>query len=326
VEGLRTAFDDTLALLGTPAGALVKPVLLRDPTGEIARLAESLLPAHAPRKVDGVWVSRTAARAVLLATTKAPGADLDAQERAFAFLHDRFAPHAADGLRLELSGAGVFGVASRAQIKAEVERLALLGSVIVIALLLVAFGSGRALVLALLPVGTGVLAGIAAVSLGFGRVHGVTLGFGTTLIGEAVDYGIYYLIQTARTAPGPVGAADAGPGWRAWLHGNWPTVRLGLLTSLCGFAALALSGFPGLAQLGVFSMAGLVAAALSTRFVFPILAPDGAPGRGLRPQLGAVTQWASRQLPHVRMPLALATFAALLVLAVRPSPWRADLA
>ena len=286
----------------------------------------SLLPAHAPRKEDGVWVSRSAPRAVLLATTKAPGADLDAQERAFAFLHDRFAPHAARGLRLELTGAGVFGVASRAQIRAEVERLALLGSVTVMALLLVAFGSVRALVLALLPVATGVLAGIAAVSLGFGRVHGVTLGFGTALIGEAVDYGIYYLIQAARTAPGTVAAVDARAGWRAWLHGSWPTVRLGLLTSLCGFAALAFSGSPGLAQLGVFSMAGLVAAALSTRFVFPILAPDGAPGRGLRPQLGIATHWLSRQLPRVRMPLAVATLAALLILAVLPSPWRADLA
>ena len=47
----------------------------------------------------------------------------------------------------------------------------------------------------MLPVATGVLAGIAAVSLGFGQVHGMTLGFGTTLIGEAVDYAIYYLIQ-----------------------------------------------------------------------------------------------------------------------------------
>ena len=46
-------------------------------------------------------------------------------------------------------------------------------------------------------------------------------------------------------------------------------MRLGLFTSICGFAALLFSGFPGLAQLGVFSVAGLVAAALTTRFVLP---------------------------------------------------------
>jgi predicted exporter len=78
---------------------------------------------------------------------------------------------------------------------------------------------------------------------------------------------------------------------------SWPTVRLGLLTSLCGFGALVFSGFPGLAQLGVFSIAGLVAAAFGTRYVFPILSPDGAPGMGLRRQLGRVAELAARGLP-----------------------------
>jgi len=35
------------------------------------------------------------------------------------------------------------------------------------------------------------------VALGFGVIHGVTLGFGVTLIGESVDYSIYLLIQRA---------------------------------------------------------------------------------------------------------------------------------
>ncbi len=46
-DGLRDAIDDTLSLLGTPAGALVKPLLERDPTGETQRIAESALPAAA---------------------------------------------------------------------------------------------------------------------------------------------------------------------------------------------------------------------------------------------------------------------------------------
>ncbi|MEO7335083.1 MAG: MMPL family transporter, partial [Caldimonas sp.] len=266
VDGLRAAIDDTVALLGTPAGALVKPILLRDPTGETVRMAEGMLPTHAPRSEGGVWVSRQAPRAVLVATTHAQGADLDAQEQALDSVRAAFAPLAqATGLRLEMSGAGVFGVESRARIKREVERLAIAGSVLIVALLLIAFGSLKTLLTASLPVATGVLAGIAAVSLGFGQVHGMTLGFGTTLIGEAVDYAIYYLIQARSANPGSV------RGSQHWLRHSWPTVRLGLLTSLCGFAALVFSGFPGLAQLGVFSIAGLLAAAFGTRFVFPIL-------------------------------------------------------
>ena len=339
VAGLREGIADSLALLGTPAGAFIKPVLLRDPTGESLRLLEGFSSGGGggPRSEGGVWVSRNAARAVLLTTTRANGADLDAQERAMQLVQHAFEPQAQQGLRLLLSGPGTFGVSSRATIKAEVERLAAAGTVLMALLLWCALGSLRGVALALLPVAGGVLAGIAAVSLGFGQVHGITLGFGTTLIGEAVDYAIYYLIQArpalgASVSPPAPSTTSAQPGAlsdcaQRWIANNWPTVRLGLLTSLCGFAALLFSGFGGLAQLGLFSMAGLVAAALTTRFVFPHLAPEGSASLGLRQQLGHFSERAVALLSHPalkRMTLAGAGLA-LAALLIMPSAWHANL-
>jgi predicted exporter len=321
VDGLRAGIDEATSLLGTPAGAAVKAVILRDPTGETIRMAEGMLPSQAPRSDGRVWISRSAERAVLIATTHADGADLDAQERTLQLVRTSFAPFEAQGLKLVLSGSGTFAVASRTQIKAEVERLAIAGGVAIVGLMLLAFGGSlRTLATALLPVGSGVLAGIAAVSLIFGNVHGITLGFGTTLIGEAVDYAIYYLIQ-ARAAPGAV----AGDGARRWIADNWPTVWLGLWTSVCGFAALLFSGFPGLAQLGVFSIAGLTAAALTTRWVLTATSPDGAPGMGLRRHLGHAAGACTELLPRWRWPLAALALLAALTLAWLPSPWRGDL-
>ena len=321
-EGLRAGIDEATSLLGTPAGAAIKAVILRDPTGETVRMAEGMLPAQAPRSDGRVWVSRNAARAVLLATTRADGADLDGQERTLQLIATTFTPFEAKGLRLIVSGSGTFAVASRAQIKSEVERLAIAGGIAIVGLMLLAFGGSlRTLGVAMLPVGSGVLAGIAAVSLVFGNVHGITLGFGTTLIGEAVDYAVYYLIQ-ARPAPG----AAAGGGAMRWVAGNWPTVRLGLWTSVCGFAALLFSGFPGLAQLGVFSIAGLAAAALTTRWVLTATSPDGAPGMGWRHHLGRVAGRCATVLPRLRWPLAALALAAASALAVLPSAWRGDLA
>jgi predicted exporter len=316
VAGLRDAIDETVALLGTPAAALLKPILFRDPTGETLRIAEALTPARAPKSENGVWVGRGAPRALLVATTRADGADLDGQQRALGAVGSTFAALAAPGLRLVVSGAGRFAVDSRERIKAEVERLAILGSLLVVALLLVAFASLRALALALLPVATGVVAGIAAVSLVFGQVHGMTLGFGTTLIGEAVDYAIYFLVQ----ARGDPGSSEH------WRRQSWPTVRLGLFTSLIGFAALVFTGFPGLAQLGVFSIAGLAAAAATTRFVFPVIAPNGAPGGGFRRQLGRFMGMAAARLPRTRGAVVVLAVAAAAALVVLPSPWRGQLA
>src|SRR5262249_32740902 len=159
------------------------------------------------------------------------------------------------------SGPGVLSARSRAMIVRDVERLALASTAIVVILLLAAYRSPLALGLGLVPVASGALAGIAAGSWGFGAVHGITLGFGTALIGEAVDYSIYLFVQSE-------GSGDAG-----WVRGFWPTVRLGVLTSIAGFSALLLSGLPGLEQLGVYSIAGLTVAAAVTRFVLPALLP-----------------------------------------------------
>ena len=313
--GLHEAIADTLSLLGTPAGAAVKPLLERDPTGETQRIAESLIPTSSPRMDHGVWASRDAPRALLLLTTQASGADLDAQKATIAAVRSAFAAQpTAAGLRLVISGAPLFAVDSRDRIEHEAQLLGAAGLVLIGLLLAAAFASFRALAVSMLPVATGVVAGIATVGLVFGNVHGLTLGFGSTLIGEAVDYAIYFLMQ-----------ARAG-GWRHWRSASWPTVRLGLLTSVCGFAVLVFSGFPGLSQLGVFSVAGLVAAALATRFVLPALVPDGAPGRGLRQRLGQLARGALQALPRTRTAVRVAGVLALAWLVVQGGQvWRGNL-
>jgi predicted exporter len=313
--GLREAIGDTLSLLGTPAGAIAQPLLERDPTGETGRIVEALTPAAPPRMDHGVWASRVAARALLLASTRAQGADLDAQAAAVDEIRRAFAPLRAKGLVLAMSGTPVFAIDSRARIERQAALLGGLGLAAVGGLLAAAFSSLRALALAMLPVGTGVVAGIAATALAFPSVHGLTLAFGSTMIGESVDYAIYFLVQ----------AHDGG--WRRWRARDWPTVRTGLLTSVCGFAVLTGSGFPGLAQLGVFSVAGLVAAAAVTRWVLPALAPEGARGRGLQQRLGERVRRLPALLARGRAALAVLGVAGLaLVVAQGGRLWRADLA
>jgi predicted exporter len=256
-EGLRDAIQETLDLLASPMGMLAKSLLPRDPTGEMLQIIDQLGSERQPPSVDGAWASRDGKRALLVVQTRAAGSDTDGQERGVAAVRGAFeaaAPRAPASL--EMSGPGVFSVAARATIKQQVTRLSIVSTLLITLLLLWVYRSFRALVLGLIPVASGALAGIAAVALGFGSVHGITLGFGVTLIGESVDYSIYLFIQSQqRTST------------------LWPTIRLGVLTSIVGFASLLPSGFPGLAQLGLFSISGLLAAALVTRYVLPHLLP-----------------------------------------------------
>ena len=358
VEGLKGAIQDTVDLLASPAGLLVKELLPHDPTGEMVEIVGQLGGGGAPRTEDGVWSSGDGKRALIVAQTRALGSDTDGQQRAVEAIRRAFAAaggaatasggasatgggrrvaqqlrvrrperssataaERADGAALSsgpraatllMSGPGVFAVNSRATIIKEVTRLSILSTAVIVALLLGVYRSATALLLGLVPVASGALAGVAAVALGLGVVHGITLGFGVTLIGEAVDYSINLFIQfvtsqspqthwrprqgqprhRARAAGAGMGAGaamGAGPG-AGWQRSVWPTIRLGMLTSVCGFASLLPSGFSGLAQLGLYSIAGLVAAGLVTRFVLPHWLPRNFSIRDVSPVGVAVSK------------------------------------
>lgn len=290
--GLHDAIQATLSELSGSAGMLLKQLLPRDPTGEIRTLLEGFDGEQQPTSTEGVWSTRDGSRALLLLQTRAEGSDLEAQARAIALVRDTFdhIPDRAEGTRVLLTGTGVYSVQSRTLIQHEVRRLAIASLVLVVALLMVVYRSWRLLALNLLPMLTGTLAGIAAVHLAFGTVHGITLGFGTTMIGEAVDYAIYLFVQR------PHGEAQKA---------FWRTLWLGLLTSLAGFLALLGAGFPGLVQLGLYSTAGLIAAVLVTRYVLPPLMPAALPEHdfAITGSAGRAAVWAVRHAPRLRAPM-----------------------
>ncbi len=302
VDGLHAAISSSIDALSGDAGMTIKRLFARDPTGETLQLLEQFSGLSQPQSIDGAWASRDGKRALLLAFTRAAGSDTEAQSQAVDKARALFnaLPGRSPDARLVMSGAGVSSAASRNTIQEEVGRLATASFVLVVCLLLVVYRSPTLLILGLLPVLSGVAAGIAAVSLGFGQVHGLTLGFGTTLIGEAVDYSIYFFIQRNTTQVS---------------NNFWRTIWLGVLTSIAGFAALMSSSFPGLAQLGLYSISGLVAAVLVTRYVLPVLTPQKLALRDLS-QVAAKLDHVIGRAAALRWPivaLALAATGAVLL-------------
>lgn len=308
-EGLRAALQGSIAALGGSAGLALKALLPRDPTGEMSALISQMAGGPLPNSSEGVWASGDGSLALLAALTAAPGADTDAQERALARLQAAFEAAAppASGVRLLMTGAPVFSVDARRTIRSEVGRLSLAGTLTVFFMMLAFYRSLRNVLIGLLPVATGIAAAIAAVALGFETVHAITIGFGTTLMGETIDYSIYFLVQS-----GAGGHPEAARQRARWLRSYWPTIRLGVLTSVCGFAALAFSSFPGLAQLGVYSVAGLLTAAAVTRYVLPALPAAPVPPGSIA-WLGARMAALRRAMQALRWPAAACAAAALLI-------------
>ena len=266
VPGLRAALDEQLAQMVSPFGALSRSILARDPTGEFLAIVRQFDPGATPALRHGVWFSVDGKRAFLIAQTRAPGFDSERQEQAMAAVRQALADENPQ-VGATLTGPGVFAAESRRLIRRDAERLSLLSALVVLAMLIFVYRSALPVVLVSIPVFLGLLMGVLVVNAVFGSVHAITLGFAATLIGEAVDYPSYLLLNTA---PGEA-ARDAARRLRV-------TLALAVLSTVVSALALTLSSFKGLAQLGVLTMVGVLVAGIVTQYLIPWLLDDRALG------------------------------------------------
>jgi len=313
---LRDAMQQRLQGLMSPLGPLEKQFFRRDLGGDLLRLLtlfrdQGAAEEAGPRLLDGVWFSRDKARTLLLLEMRAGAFDPDAQHAAISALEREFAALKKNTpqLSLAVTGPGAFALETRREITADVRLLSFLAVLFTGVFLFLALGSLRMLGLALVPLVFGIAAATAAVLLVFGSIHGITLTFGITLIGVAVDYPLHLFSHLQGRARG------AGHALRIW-----PTLRLGVLSTAIAYVVFLLSDFNGIRQLGLFAVTGLLSAAAATRWLLPLLLPAGfSPGKSLDRVHRALTK-AARAAPRARWPvlLALAVCAGFLAVTERP--------
>ena len=248
--------------LASPAADMLESLLPRDPTLEVLTLAQRWTPVNTPRLREGVWFS-TKGEALLLAQTHAGGFDPQEQAAAIDALRATFRSlPEADTAHLIISGPGYIAVQVGATTRAQAETLGAFGSAGFILLLLLAYRSPGVLALVALPLASGGLAGVAAIMLTFGSVHGITLAFGFTLLGVAQEYPIRIFSHRR-----------AGSDAYTCVRGVWPLLRLAIVSASIAYVAFFASGVPGLQQLAVFTIVGLLVAGAATRWLLPATMP-----------------------------------------------------
>ena len=312
---LREQLDARVQDLGSPAAALIEPLLPSDPTLETLKLAESWQPANAPQRLHDVWFDRAGSKALLVAQTRAAGFDPTGQQLAVDAIQADFAKiSAATGTALVLTGPGAFSVEIGGRTAAEAQLIGLVDTLGLILLLWVAYRSWKMPILGALPLATAGLAGLGAVVLGFDGVHGITIAFGFTLIGVVQDYPIHLF-------------SHQRPGMSPWVNARalWPTLATGVVSTCIAYVTFLFSGVDGLKQLAVFTIAGMGAAAISTRFLLPALIDPAPRDVADSPVLARLWQRIAR-LPRPKWSLAVLALAASGVIAFAPGQlWQNDL-
>jgi predicted exporter len=166
------------------------------------------------------------------------------------------------GLQVKRLGAVFFANEGSRRALAEATVLSTVSIIGSITLIILVFRRAVLLIANVLVVVVGIGMGLAASLALFGELHVAALLFGTSLIGMAVDYGLFY--STSIFNP-----AGETPTQRLRL--TLPGMTLGLITTGLGYGALYVAPFPGLRQIAVFSVIGLVAAFLTVVLWLPLL-------------------------------------------------------
>lgn len=265
VEGFKQSFADRLRGLASPQAALEKKYLRQDPGGEVINLLEEwqgkLSKHKKPAELHGLWFSGDHKRTLILAEINSTVTQLENQVESIQVIRDAFNAIAQPGLEMTLAGPAAFAVESGEDIRQDVRLLTWLAVILVTLFLLLVYRSLGMLLLVFCPLLAGVVAATASILLLQGQIHGITLAFGITLAGVAVDYPIHLLTGLTRQQGKDIG----------YVSKIWPTLRLGVFSTVIAYGAFLVSGFGGLQQLGTFTIIGLVTAALFSRWVLPFL-------------------------------------------------------
>lgn len=253
VDGLQTAVAD-------------------DPFGWLQHwLGELPLAASNLALEDGMLVSHRDGATGVLVMTSLPGSAYESriQRGVRVATADAERALAADfrGVRVDRAGAVFHAEAARASAERDVHVIGAVSLAGIALLLMGVFRSPRLLVLAFASTAFGIVCALAATLLVFGKLHLLTLVFGVSLIGEAVDYSIQYFVAYL----------SAGRQWdaRRGVAAVRPALAMALATSLLGYAILMWVPFPALKQIACFAIVGILSAFAAVTGFLPLMLAQG---------------------------------------------------
>ncbi|WP_321870392.1 MMPL family transporter [Burkholderia ubonensis] len=239
---------------------------------------------------DGMLVShRDGATSVLVMTSLAGSAyesTIQQAVRGATAASERSLAAAYPEVRIARTGAVFYAQAARASAERDVHVIGAVSLGGIALLLLSVFRTPRLLVLAFASTAFGIVCALAATLAVFGKLHLLTLVFGVSLIGEAVDYSIQYFVVYL----------SSGAQWdaRRGAAAVRPALAVALATSLLGYAILTWVPFPALKQIACFAIVGIAAAFAAVTGFLPLMLtrpPKRTPSRVFACAARALARW-----------------------------------
>ena len=163
------------------------------------------------------------------------------------------------GIRILRSGVAFIASDTSKVARDDISTIGLISAIAAFVLIASIFRSFYAIAVVMATVSIAFLYAVLACLFIFPKIYILTLAFGTSLIGMSVDYCLYWLTASIDDDKNPLDR-------RRYLL---PGMFLALITTAMGYCLLAITPFPVLSQMAVFSIGGIISAWLTVILIFP---------------------------------------------------------
>lgn len=271
-QGAEQFMQQRIALLYTPLGMQYARNLQDDPLFIFPNYFNQLIEQSDVDLISGAAIFERENTYYAMLVAKVNPLSFD-QQLALAALHKELSQEQ----QVIAAGLPLYAAYGTSSAESEMSSVGVFSMLGVVLLVLFCFRSLTPLFLALCSIVTGVLAAVSFSLLYFGQIHLITLAFGSSLIGITIDYTFHYLCDRLRD--------DAGSSMDS-LKAVLPSIALGVSSSMIAYGALLLTPFPALQEIGLFTVAGLMAAWLTVVLLYPRMIahaklPQTVPVQGL---------------------------------------------
>ncbi|WP_320172120.1 MMPL family transporter [Maridesulfovibrio sp.] len=250
-------------LLLSPAGFGMKKIIAEDPLDLRSIYLQKLAPLKNLPKLnpaDKYFLSKDRKSLLLIARSHVPMSDSEKAAALVSHMKDirekvleKFGPknpgQEIPGLEISVLSGHVYSAANAAIIKNDILTVSIIALCALVLLFAAAFRKTEALTVFAAP-GIAVLAGLGGAAFFYPHLSAIVIGFGAVLMGISIDFAVHTWFSLSEH-PGDKAAA---------MHAVTRPILYGAATSCASFAALFISGIPGIRQLAAFSVCGIIAA------------------------------------------------------------------
>lgn len=233
-------------------------------SGTSMSLKDGVLASFAkPEGIDGIENARW--YVMIRASLSKKGSVLASEENGVEFINQAAneIENTNEGTHFVFSGTPFHSYKASSNASKEISVISAFSILIVVVILLFVFHAPLPIFASVASILVSVLAAFMATIAVFGKMHVLTLVFGTSLIGSCIDYSLHFFINWKANL-----ALKSGAEIRTFLFKG---LSLSLLSTVLCYFVLLFAPFNLLRQMSVFSIAGILSTFLTAICIYPMM-------------------------------------------------------